>query len=310
MPEPRDGTGTSARQPYEIGMAWPLPPAFSFVHSILKIEPGRGARGLCVVPHVDPADVPAGVPAPQLSPSLITEAIGQLAGWVAMAAADFQRRPVAALAGELGAHGGACSDTMLELEVEIDRCDADAVSYSGRAWCGGTCLVELRRSVGPMLLMEEFDDPAVVAQHFRALCEAGATPPIPRAEVGHLAVTVLALDPGRSLRAELRVPMEARWFAGHFPRKPVMPGTMLVDVQARLAAELAGTILPGEPGAFRPARVRGVKLRAFVPPGAVVGLEGTVRNSRRGTVDVVFEGAMEAARVSSARVELVHRDLP
>ena len=310
MVDPRSGAGAPGRIPYDVEMVWPLPPAFSFVHSILDVDPGRAARGVCVVPHVEPADVGGAGPGPQLPPSLITEAIGQLAGWVAMAEAGFQRRPIAALAGELEVNGGACADTRLVLEVEIDRCEPDAVAYGGKAWCGDTRLVELRRSVGPMLAMEEFDDPAVVAQHFRELCAAGPAPPSPRAELAYLTMSVVGLDPGRLVRAEVKVPFDAPWFAGHFPRKPVLPGTILVDVQARLAAELASTILPEERRGFRPARARGVKLRAFVPPGAIVVLEGTVRSSPRGTIDVVFEGSMDGARVSSARVELVPQDQP
>lgn len=310
MADPRSAAGGAPSLPYAVEMVWPLPPLFSFVHSILAVDPGRAARGVCVVPHLEPADLGPGAPVPQLPPSLITEAIGQLAGWVAMAEARFQRRPIAALAGELKVNGGACADTRLMLEVEIERCDPDAVSYGGRAWCGDTCLVELRRSVGPMLAMEEFDDAEVVARHFRELCGAGPTPPLPRAELGRLSMAVVALDPGRTVRAEVKVPADAPWFAGHFPRKPVLPGTMLVDVQARLAAELAATMHPAEKRGFRPARARGIKLRAFVPPGATVVIEGTVRGSPHGTVDVVFEGTMDGARVSSARVELVPHDEP
>ncbi|MCK6555592.1 hypothetical protein L6Q96_13590 [Candidatus Binatia bacterium] len=305
MSEPGYAGDAAAPMPFEIEMEWPLPPCFSFVQSITDIDPGRAARGICVVPHAEPRSPVVGGAVPQLSPSLITEAIGQLAGWVAMAKADFRRRPIAALAGELEANAGACSDTRLQLEVEIDRCDPDSVSYGGRAWCGERCLVELRRSVGPMLSMEEFDDPAVVERQFRVLCEAGANPPTPPAELANLSISGVATEADRTLRAEVRVPADASWFAGHFPRKPVLPGTMLVDVQARLAVELAGRVLPGRPRALRPARVRGVKLRAFVPPGAIVVFEGRVRSSGGGKIDVVFEGTMQGVRVSSARVELV-----
>jgi len=294
--------------PCRIEIAWPLPPQFAFVQRILKLEPGRGARGECVVPRLDPSNLPSGETGPRMPPSLATEAVGQLAGWVAMAAAEFRRRPVAGLAGELAVNESACAGHSVELEVEVDRCDADAVAYSGRAWCEGRCLVELRRSVGPMLPMEEFDDPAAVARQFRTLCDREAVPAAETASLVRLPIEVVALEPGRALRAEVRLPTTAPWFVGHFPRKPVMPGTLLVDVQARLATELAATIEDAAPGPLRAARARGVKLRAFIPPGALVVFDATVRASRRNGADVVLEGTVDGSRVSSLRVEVIRRD--
>jgi hypothetical protein len=65
--------------------------AFSFVDRITALEPGTRARGRFAVP--------AGLP--EFSTCLVAEAVGQLAAWVAMAQAEFRRRPVAALSGEM-----------------------------------------------------------------------------------------------------------------------------------------------------------------------------------------------------------------
>src|SRR3990172_3125605 len=92
--------------------------AFSFVDRITALEPGRRARGRFAVP--------AGLS--EFSTCLVAEAGGQLAAWVAMAQAEFRRRPVAALSGETRIVGEAAPGEILDLGVEIESCDPDAVA--------------------------------------------------------------------------------------------------------------------------------------------------------------------------------------
>jgi len=95
--------------------------AFSFLDRITALEAGRRARGRFAIP--------AGLPA--FSICLVAEAVGQLAAWAAMAQAEFRRRPVAALSGETRIVGAAAPGDILDLGVEIESCDADAVAYRG-----------------------------------------------------------------------------------------------------------------------------------------------------------------------------------
>ena len=101
--------------------------AFSFVDRITEYEPGRRARGSYAVP----ADVPA------FPSCLVAEAVGQLAAWVAMAHIDFRGRPVAALANETRFRSDVTPGDTLDLAVDIESCDDDAVAYAGRARVDG-----------------------------------------------------------------------------------------------------------------------------------------------------------------------------
>src|SRR5216684_4523843 len=95
--------------------------SFSFVDQITDVEPGAGGQGRFVVPATL-----------QRFPScLVAEAVGQLAAWVAMAQVGFCRRPVAGLAGEVRILGNVAPGQVLDLEVEIESCDLDAVAYGG-----------------------------------------------------------------------------------------------------------------------------------------------------------------------------------
>jgi 3-hydroxymyristoyl/3-hydroxydecanoyl-(acyl carrier protein) dehydratase len=124
--------------------------AFSFVDRITRLEPGRRIEGQYTVPP-SAARFPA---------ALMAEAVGQLAAWAAMAELGFTHRPVAGLAAETRYDGAAAPGQTLALTAEIERCDAEAIAYSGSASVDGRRVLELSHCVGPMLPMEEFDAPA------------------------------------------------------------------------------------------------------------------------------------------------------
>ena len=128
--------------------------AFSFVDRITELEPGLRARGTFAVPETL-ARFPA---------CLVAEAVGQLAAWVAMAQIDFRGRPVAALANETIFHGDVAPGSQLELSVEIEALDDDAVAYGGFARVDGAQAIELRHCLGPMLPVPEFDAPEALRQ--------------------------------------------------------------------------------------------------------------------------------------------------
>jgi 3-hydroxymyristoyl/3-hydroxydecanoyl-(acyl carrier protein) dehydratase len=263
--------------------------AFSFVDRITGLEPGRRAHGRFLIP-----------PASQgFLPSLAAEAVGQLAAWLAMAQSDFRRRPVAGIAGEVHLLAAARPGDTLDLHVEIASCDDEAVAYGGRAEVGGTAILALADCVGPMLPLEEFDAPEAVADRFALLCGTGA-PPGRFPGVAPLEYVVTGREPGRRLQAELRAPGSAPYFADHFPRRPVVPGSLLLDAQLRLAAALAGE--SAGPARPQPCRVQNVKLRAFIPPEEPVEIWAEMPRDPGGTLGV---GARLNGRpVSSGRVQM------
>ena len=269
--------------------------AFSFVDRITALEAGRRARGRFAIP--------AGLPA--FSTCLVAEAVGQLAAWVAMARAEFRRRPVAALAGEMRIVGEAAPGEILDLGVEIESCDPEAVAFDGWARLGDTPVVELCRCLGPMLPLEAFDAPEAVRRDFETLCESGARPGRFRG-VDELDLTLIDRVPGRRLRAAISVPVSAPFFADHFPRRPVFPATLLLDAQIRLALRLATETLPPDPR-LGPARMVDVKMRSFILPGQAVEIETAMRPAADGAADLTLAARVDGKRVATGRVEIVPR---
>lgn len=267
--------------------------SFSFVDRITDFEP-RHARGQFLVPK-EVARFPA---------ALLVEAVGQLAGWVAMAATDFTRRPVAALAYRITLGRSLEANTVIDLAVDITRCDHDAVLYDGTASAAGTEITRLRRCLGPMLPLADFDAPEVVERRFEQLRTGGAA----RSECGDgrewsLVLHDEEMDDERAT-AVLRVPTDATFLADHFPRKPVLPATLLFDAQLRLAISLARSTMAVAPDAVLVARVlRDAKVRAFMTPGIELTLGAQVL-AARSTGEFAVSAKLEGKQVASARVEI------
>ena len=73
---------------------------------------------------------------------------------------------------------------------------------------------------------------------------------------------VLALIPGESATCRKVFPLDAPFFAGHFPGDPLVPGVLLTEALAQTAG-----IAAGQPGvAFRLSAIKGMKFLAPVRP--------------------------------------------
>jgi 3-hydroxymyristoyl/3-hydroxydecanoyl-(acyl carrier protein) dehydratase len=269
--------------------------AYSFVDRITDYVPGRSARGVFAIP--------AGLDG--FPSCLVAEATGQLAAWVAMAHIAFRGRPVAALANETRFLADAAPGQLLELAVDIEHCDDEAVAYRGRAQAAGAPLLELVDCLGPMLPCADFDAPEALAARFELLRGEGAPPGRFRG-IAPMRVVPGQTIPGESAAATLFVPESASFFGDHFPRRPVFPATLLLDRQIRLALDLAATSAHWPAGAkLRPARMTHVKVRSFMPPGAVLELSAEMPSPAAGAAIVRLAARMEGRQVASARLEVV-----
>ena len=267
--------------------------AFSFVDRITDYVPAKRARGVF--------QVPATIAAFPLA--LAAEATGQLAAWVSMKHIDFRGRPVAALASETRFHREVRPGDLLELAVDIDHCDDEAVAYSGRATIGGELVLELVDSLGPMLPTTDFDAPEALAARFDLLLGAGA-PPGRFHGVASFEVVPGPGIPGETASATLHVPATAPFFADHFPRRPVFPATLLLDTEIRFAMELAAQA-PDLPAGMHPVptRMTNVKVRAFTPPGGTLALQAKRTPLDNGGGRIQLTALAGDKTVATARLE-------
>lgn len=267
--------------------------AYSFVDRITELVPAKRARAIFVVPsHLD-----------AFSPCLVAEAVGQLAAWVSMAHIDFRGRPVAALATETRFHGDATPGRTLDLAVEIESCDEETVAYGGRAEMDGKPVSELVDCLGPMLPVPDFDSPDALRERFALLCDGGA----PAGRFPGVAAPEVSIGErvaGTSLKATLRVPADAPFFADHFPRKPVFPATLLLDTQIKLALEVAREAQWATGGTVHPAKVTHVKMRSFILPGQDVAIGVELAQPVNGVAKAMLSARFDDRVVATARVEI------
>ncbi|MBS0326805.1 MAG: hypothetical protein JSS46_09710 [Proteobacteria bacterium] len=267
--------------------------AYSFVDRIDRFEAGKRAHATFAIP----ARIDA------FPPCLVAEAVGQLAAWVAMDRIDFRGRPVAALATETRFRGEAHAGEQLDLEVELQECDDDAVAYDGRASVGTRAVIELADCLGPMLPVAEFDSPEALRERLTLLRDGGAPEGRFRG-IAPLPVAITADVPGKRRCATLDVPSEAPFFGDHFPRRAVFPATLLLDTELRMALDCAAgsPLLAGAPP--RPIKVTHVKMRSFIEPGQRIGLDVELAELGPALLRAMLSARTEGRLVATARVEI------
>jgi 3-hydroxyacyl-[acyl-carrier-protein] dehydratase len=136
---------------------------------------------------------------------------------------------------------------------------------------------------------------------FELICGEGATVDrFPGVDV--VPLVPLEREPGVRASARLDVPRDAPFFADHFPRRPVFPGTLLLDRMTVLAAGVAQEAAGADVFA---ARVTDVKLRTFTEPGAKLTLHASVEPGEDGVLIAALEARADGQRRSVGRARVV-----
>jgi 3-hydroxymyristoyl/3-hydroxydecanoyl-(acyl carrier protein) dehydratase len=267
--------------------------AFSFVDRITSVDAGRRICGRYTIP-AGLEDFPL---------SLAGEAVGQLAAWAAMAAVQFEHRPVAGLAGSVDLFVAPQPGQVLELAAELEHVDPESVQYRGTAHRDGTLMIRLQDCVGPMVRLADFDDPVALRTRFEELRQNGAHPGgfpgLPR-----LALERTSGEPGRSASATFQVPSAAPLFADHFPRRPVFPGSLLMHLSLQLGSALASEITPPARGRWAAGTILDMKLRSFIPPGATLRLEARLKQQAQDSASVALETRADKEIVATSGLML------
>ncbi|MBP84577.1 MAG: hypothetical protein CMO61_12095 [Verrucomicrobiales bacterium] len=263
--------------------------AFSFVDRILSDKQGKAIVGQYQIPDL----------IRKFPMSLVAESIGQCAAMSSMAAVNFKHRPVAGIASVVEFCGCARPGDILKLEVSLTRADEEAVAYSGVAWVGDKPVAKLSNCLGPMVLMEDFDNPVAVRKRYQLLVDSGAEPD---AFGGVESVDFESVEKSDGEReGQFTVPHEAAFFGDHFPRRPVFPGTLLMDLKLKFVADL---IVDLEGGPWTVVGMQDVKLRSFMPPGELLELSGKVDKIDGEQASILVQSRKGKRRNSSARVML------
>jgi 3-hydroxymyristoyl/3-hydroxydecanoyl-(acyl carrier protein) dehydratase len=274
--------------------------AFCFVDRITSVQNATDIFGRYAIPS-DVDEFPV---------ALAGEAVGQLAAWAAMSALKFTHRPIAGLAGCIEFSGGAQSwrsalrpAAVLELAANLKSVDTESVVYNGTAHADGRLVVRLLDCLGPMLPLADLDDPRALANRFEVLCGPGAAPGGFRG-LPPLALERTAGETGREGRATFQVPRSAHFFADHFPRRPVFPGSLLMHLSLQLGAMLVSELPPPASGRWGDWTILDMKLRSFIPPGTALELDARLKPRSEASAMLALEARTGRDRLATARLDL------
>lgn len=267
--------------------------AFHFVDRIYAYEPRRSIRGLKNVTRNEGFFywLPDGRRV--LSPAVITEALCQLGGWLKIVSTDFARRPVL-LADEKTEYLGMVeAGAQINLHVETIDFGDDVVVTKGTASVDGEPVLVGHCCRGYLLPLTDFDDPQRVRRQFENLYRP-ALQDVQRVGKGATALKPIAgyktFDALRFLDGIIEHQVGAKvigfknfsacepYFATHFPRKPCVPGVLLLTFMGEVCQYLVKDHLeaPIRGRALVPTFIQNVRFRKFVEPGDQCVLEAKV----------------------------------
>lgn len=295
---------------------------FLFVDRIVQLSPNEFIRG---IKHVTREDAYLTVDAqgrPCFIPSLIGETLGQLAAWNVMQCNEFTSRPVAGVVSCARLHRPAYVGETLLLESYIDVVDDRAVQYHSIARVGEDLIFSIEGALGPLLPMAEFISSEEIRRQFAEIYRPGDWAVISVANSdsmsfeldnrGHTSTLVplmfdriLSCEPGVNLVAEKRVSKSASYFPDHFPNKPVLPMTVLLECKLNLAHEFVARA--GYAPTYEVSELRKIKMNEFVLPGDVIVCHVKVKQHTDDELILTYRSEVDGKRVCVVDVVLISK---
>jgi len=265
---------------------------FLFVDKLLSTETDNVVRGIKHVTSDDfylTHDESGRV---VFMPSLIGETLGQLAAWRVMASLDFKFRPVAGVVASAISHRSVPVGSSILLESVIESFDETAVQYRSVATVGKDTVFSIDGALGPMMPMADFIDEQIVKRQYDEIAPndhgdpeghssqfEGENQPFFTPAASPIAFQfdkIIGFEPGESIWAVKNITLAAPYFADHFPLKPVLPMTVLLESKINLARLFLKHSQFSQSYRFR--QMKKIKMNAFVHPGDVVHTQLRVKS--------------------------------
>jgi len=294
---------------------------FLFVDRIVELSPNEWVRGMKHITRDDPFLVADGDGRLCFIPSLIGETLGQLAAWSVMFQNDFSARPVAGIVACARLHRPAYVGETLLLESCIDEVDERSVHYHSLARVGDEPIFSIEGALGPMLPMHEFINTDEVKKQFREIYSPGdwfdlsskplATDSSVLSSGNSPIVAPMLFDkilfsvPGESIVAEKRITRAAPYFPDHFPNKPVLPLTVLLECKLNLAYEFIAR--SGYSSDYQVHEFRKIKMSEFVQPGDVIVCHVKVKQQTENELVLSYRSEVDGKRVCVVDVVLLSK---
>lgn len=294
---------------------------FLFVDRIVQLTPGESIVGIKHITRDDPYLTTDDYGNPCFISSLIGETLGQLAAWNVMFHNEFTLRPVAGVVASAKSHRPAYVGETLLLESYIEDIDDKAVQYYSVARSGNEIVFSVEGALGPLLPMSDFISNEDVRQQFAEIHRPGDWSSI-QIDCSHnngeiiethcgpilapmMFDRVIESDPGLRLVAEKRITRAAPYFSDHFPKKPVLPMTVLLECKLNLANEFlkrADFSID-----YKVCELRKIKMNEFVQPGDLLLCYVKIKKQTDEELILTFRSEVDGKRVCVVEIVLIPR---
>ncbi len=117
---------------------------------------------------------------------------------------------------------------------------------------------------------------------------------------------VLSIEPGKDIVALKNVTINEPFFPGHYPHHPVMPGVLIIEAMAQVAALLSFKSMgnkPDDKSLYYFAGIDGARFKRPVTPGDQLIIKVTLVRSMRGVFK--FSAKAEVDGQLAAEAELM-----
>jgi len=124
---------------------------------------------------------------------------------------------------------------------------------------------------------------------------------------------VLELEKGKRIKAIKNVTINEPFFAGHFPHRPVMPGVLMLEAMAQVAALLAFDALgttPSEKTIYYFAGIDGARFKRPVEPGDQLVMDVSLERMKSGIFKFKGTARVDEQLACEAELMCTMRTLP
>lgn len=294
---------------------------FLFVDRILKMEKGKCAEGIKNVSFSDEYLINIAPNFPVLPRSLSVEAIAQLISWLVIVTKDFTVKPVAVMTDFTEFSGDARPGDQMVLKAEIKSMNEDDAVCSGRVEINGKVTTELKNGICAFIPLDDLENISVVKDVYRAISGNTTIEDFINykktvSETGNnsennkftlnVVDKVLEIENGKSILGTKSFTMTEEFGADHFPKKPVMPGTMMIEAFSQLSERLiASTVLEKTGSIIKivPIQSRKIKFRKYVVPGDQLLIDIKLMDLKDDSALVKAKATVDGKVATSAQIE-------
>ena len=259
---------------------------FLFVDRILELEKGKSAVGIKNVSFSDECLVNIVPGFPVMPRSLTIEVISQLISWLVICTKDFAVKPVAVMTDSTKFFEDVRPGDQMLIKAEIKSLHDEDALCAGSVEVDGKVVSELENGVCAFIPMEELEYVDMVKKRAyslmgsRDLQQFIAETDLSIVEPGmfdndsffnlNLVDRVEDLKTGEYIVGVKSMTMTEDFIVDHFPRRHVMPGTMIIESLVQLAEKLVQETIKNSSDSFVKILLKEnkkIKFRKYVRPG-------------------------------------------